>query len=275
MENNIDLLSQVKKTYPEAFEVPAGTGYHNFSCVQLTDKVVAYMVGTGKNSRLLFKPNLPNRVRCYAHYMGYERWNPAYKNTAPNNMTVWQGATAKKWVERHSEAYDFIMDKYTEAKLEFDKKVRDIKGLVKYGMLVEGHPDFDQQGKITVQMTNGVYHVVWSLLSDELKADYKVTWEGDLSGLADINDFVPVHKPTWEALDLLGVIRLIEKSRLRLWFEVLKPSSLLSCGVCDSAILDGYDYYDAPEAFRERVVEEMNRRKTWLESFDAILLPIG
>ena len=275
MENNTDLLSQVKKTYPDAFEVPAGAGYHNFSCVQLTDKVVAYMVGTGKNSRLLFKPNLPNRVRCYAHYMGYEKWNPAYKNTAPNNMTVWQGAAAKKWVERHSEAYDFIMDKFTEAKLEFDKKVRDIKGLVKYGMLVEGHPDFNEVGKITVQMTNGVYHIVWSLLSDELKADYKVTWEGDLSGLADINDFVPAHKPTWEALDLLGVIRLIEKSRLRLWFEVLKPSSLLSLGVCESAILDGCDYYDAPEAFRERVVEEMNRRKTWLESFDAILLPIG
>lgn len=83
MENNTDLLSQVKKTYPDAFEVPAGAGYHNFSCVQLTDKVVAYMVGTGKHSRLLFKPNLPNRVRCYAHYMGYEKWNPAYKKHRP------------------------------------------------------------------------------------------------------------------------------------------------------------------------------------------------
>lgn len=277
MDNNTDFLAQVKKTYPEAFGVPAGTGAHDFSYVQLTDKVVTFMVGTGKHSRLLFKPNLPNRVHRYAHYMGYDRWNPAYKKPAPNNMSVWQAATAKKWVERHSEAYDFIIEKYNEAKVEFDKKVAEIKSTVKYGMLVEGHPDFNEVGKITVQMTNGVYKVAWSISETELKADCTVTWEGDLSGLADINDFVPAHKPTWEALDLLGVIRLFEAPKVRLWFEVLKPTEVLSRGVCDSVLHYDDSEKDAQKVRKsiERFAEEVELRKKWLESFDAALLHIG
>jgi hypothetical protein len=265
MENNTDFLSQIKKTYPDAFEVPAEAGRF-VSHIQLTDKVLVYWIKSGINTRLLFKPNLPLKALQYANYMGYQSFNPAYKKPAPNNMSVWQAATAKKWVERHSEAYDFIMDKYDEAKLKFDKKVAEIKGMVKYGMLVEGHPDFNEVGKITVQMTNGVYKVAWSISETELKADCTVTWEGDLTGLADISDFAPSHKPTWEALDLLGVIRLFEAPKVRLWFEVLKPTAMLSSGVCESVL-----YYGDSERDPQNFVREVEARKKWLESFDVML----
>lgn len=249
------LRQQVLPTFPDAVVTVEQVGHYTTAYIKLTDKVVMF---TAPRYGFVFLPHLSEEVKAYARYTGYDKFNPAYKTEAPNKMNVWKSSAAKKWVERHSAAYDYILEKYQTAKLDFDATIASIKWLVKPGMSVIGHPLFSETGKIIADMTNGKFVVYWEANKEQLTSKVKVAWEGDLTRLAENLAFVPTYDLTWEALDLLGAIRLLEKPGYRLYFEVLTPCGMLGKGLVDTTFAG-----KTPGA----AAVEVETRKAWIASF--------
>lgn len=250
-----ELRQEALAAFPDAVVEVTATGHARTVCVRLTDKVAMFK---SRHYGLIFWPYLSEKAKQYAKYTGFDKYNPAYESAAPNKMNVWRDSVARKWVDRHSAAYDYIMEKYEAAKLDFDTTVASIRGFVKPGMLVNGHPSFNERGSIIANMTNGRYIVHWELDNQAVTAKVKVTWDGDLTTLTEKAEYVPTHQLTWEALDLLGAIRLFEKPGYKLRFEVLMPCDMLGKGIVESTF-DGKTPDDK--------VKEVEARKAWIESF--------